>query len=149
MMRAILACCILVAAPAAAQTLYKSTLPDGRVVYGDKPDPTAVKVDPITPDTSKGGLGGVTSPREAQTRRQLQGARETRQGSDARLQAAQGALEQAEAARAAGKEPLPGERIGTAGGASRLTEAYEARQRQLDQAVEQAQRELDAARSAR
>jgi hypothetical protein len=134
---------------AAAQTMYKSTLPDGRVVYGDKPDPSAVKVEPITPDTSKGGIGGATTPGESQTLRQMQGARETREGAEARVQNAQKALEAAEAARTAGVEPLPGERIGTAGGASRLTESYDARQRQLEQAVEKARRDLDAARSAR
>lgn len=149
MTRAALACCVFVATSAFAQVLYKSTLPDGRVVYGDKPDPAAVKVEPITPDTSKGGLGGATTPGESQTLRQLQGSRESRERAVTRMQAAQKALEDAEAARAAGKEPLPGERIGTAGGASRLTEAYDARQRQLEQAVENARRDLDAARSAR
>jgi len=149
MMRAMLACCMLVAMSAAAQTLYKSTLPDGRVVYGDKPDPAAVKVDPITPDTSKGGLGGVATPGESQTLRQMQGARESREGATTRIQAAQKALEDAEAARMAGKEPLSGERIGIAGGGSRLTDSYDARQRQLEQAVEKARRDLDAARSAR
>ena len=139
----------LLAASAAAQTMYKSTLPDGRVVYGDKPDPKAVKVEPITPDTSKGGIGGVTTPGESQALRQMQGAREAREGAEARIQKAQKALADAEAARAAGVEPLPGERIGTSGGASRLTESYDARQRQLEQAVEKAQRDLDAARSAR
>jgi len=139
----------LLAISAAAQTMYKSTLPDGRVVYGDKPDPAAVRVEPITPDTSKGGIGGVTTPGENQTLRQMQGARETREGAEARVQKAQKALEAAEAARTAGVEPLPGERIGTAGGASRLTESYDARQRQLEQAVEKARRDLDAARSAR
>ena len=59
------------------------------------------------------------------------------------MQAAEEALRQAEAARAAGKEPLPGERVGTAGGASRLNDAYYARQKKLDEAVQNAQRNLD------
>ena len=147
MKRALMAWCMFAATSAGAQVLYKSTLPDGRVVYGDKPDPLAVKVEPITPDTAKGGLGGTTTPRESQTLRQMQGARETREGAAARVQSAQKALDEAEAALAAGKEPLPGERIGTAGGASRLTEAYDARQRQLQQAVDKARRDLDTARS--
>ena len=46
--------------PAMAQTLYKSILPDGRIVYGDKPAPDAVKVEETRPDVSKGGIGGVT-----------------------------------------------------------------------------------------
>ena len=130
----------------AAQPVYKSTLPDGRVLYGDQPDPAAVKVEESTPDTSSRGLGGVT-PREAQALEDLEKARLGREGEDARLHALQNTLHDAEAAQAAGKEPLPGERIGTAGGASRLDDSYWARQRQLDQAVEKARRDLEAARS--
>jgi hypothetical protein len=64
-----------------------------------------------------------------------------------RVPAAEKALAAAEAARAAGKEPQPGERIGTAGGASRLTDAYWQRQKSLDDAVEKARRDLDNARA--
>jgi len=52
-------------AAAAAQVLYKSILPDGRIVYGDKPAPGAAKIIERQPDPSTAGLGG-TSPREAQ-----------------------------------------------------------------------------------
>jgi Domain of unknown function (DUF4124) len=134
----------LVLQPAAAQIVYKSTLPDGRVVYGDKPDPAAVKVETSTPDTSKRGIGGST-PREAGALREMENARTGREGADERVRAAQQSLQRAEDARAAGKEPLPGERIGTAGGGSRLNESYEARQRQLDAAVEKARRDLEEA----
>jgi hypothetical protein len=145
--RLLLAALLLLPA-AHAQVLYKSTLANGRVVYGDKPDPSAVKVEPITPETSKGGIGGTTTPGEAQTLRQMQSSREARERADARIQKAQKALQDAETARAAGVEPLEGERIGTAGGASRLTESYDARRRQLDAAVNQARRELERARAA-
>jgi len=63
-------------------------------------------------------------------------------------QAAQ-ALKDAEAALEAGKEQLENERIGTAGGASRLTDSYFGRQRTLEEAVERARRELDEARSSK
>ena len=135
-----------IAAPAAAQVVYKSTLPNGRVVYGDKPDPAAVKVEESTPDTSLRGIGGST-PREAETLQQMEKARTERESADARVQAAYRKLQDAEAARAAGKEPLPGETIGIAGGGTRLNESYDARQRQLDEAVERARRDLEAARS--
>jgi hypothetical protein len=134
--------------PLAAQVVYKSTLPDGRVVYGDKPDPTAVKVEQSVPDTSSRGLGGST-PREAETLQEMEKARAAREGADEQVQAAYRALQDAQAARAAGKEPLPGERIGTAGGGSRLNESYEQRQRELDEAVEKARRDLDQARAAK
>jgi hypothetical protein len=131
--------------PVTAQVVYKSTLPDGRVVYGDKPDPSAVQVEQSTPDTSRGGIGGPT-PREAEALRESESARAGAAVAPDRVRAAQKALQDAEAARAAGKEPLPGERIGTAGGGSRLNESYDQRQRQLEEAVERARRDLEQAR---
>ncbi|MGH8703093.1 MAG: DUF4124 domain-containing protein [Burkholderiales bacterium] len=134
--------------PAAAQVLYKSTLPDGRIVYGDKPAPDAVKVEETRPDVSKGGIGGTTA-REQEALKEMEKARLQREAGQDKVQAAEQALRNAEAARAAGKEPLPGERIGTAGGASRLSEAYDDRQRKLEEAVDRARRELEQARSGR
>ena len=135
----------LLSAHAAAQTLYKSVMPDGRVVYGDKPVPGADKVEESKLDTSSKGLGGAT-PRETEALKELEKSRGKREEAGAKLQAAEEALRQAEAARAAGKEPLPGERIGTAGGASRLNDAYEARQKKLNDAVQNAQRNVDQSR---
>ncbi|HXF67048.1 MAG TPA: DUF4124 domain-containing protein, partial [Burkholderiales bacterium] len=43
----------LIGLPAVAQTLYKSTGPDGRVIYSDKPPPDAVKTEKRQLDTSK------------------------------------------------------------------------------------------------
>ena len=134
--------------PAVAQTLYKSTMPDGSVVYGDKPAPDAVKVEETRPDIKKSGIGGTT-PREQDALKELERARLQREGGQDKVTAAEQALRNAEAARAAGKEPLAGERIGTAGGAARLNETYFDRQRKLEEAVEKARRELDAARSGR
>ena len=48
---------------AAAQVSYKSTMPDGKVIYGDKPVPGAAKVDKLKPPPTKGFTG--PSPREA------------------------------------------------------------------------------------
>ena len=151
MMTRIAACgCCLAAAlllqPAVAQTLYKSTMPDGSVVYGDKPAPDAVKVDETRPDIKKGGIGGTT-PREQEALKEFEKGRLQREGGQDKVTAAEQALRNAEAARAAGKEPLASERIGTAGGASRITDDYYARQKKLDDAVEEARRELDLARS--
>ena len=130
----------------AAQTLYKSTMPDGRVVYGDKPTPGATKVEESRPDVSKKGIGD-TAAREQQLLKNMEKARLEREGRDAKLQAAEQKLKDAEDARAAGEEPLEGERIGTAGGKSRLNESYQERQRKLEAAVESARRELDEVRS--
>jgi hypothetical protein len=133
---------VLLALPAAAQTLYKSTMPDGRVIYGDKPAQDAAKVEETRPDISKGGIGGAT-PREAATLKQLEKGRQQREVTDDRISNAEKAVRSAEAARDAGKEPLPGERIGTAGGASRLTDAYMQRQKSLEENVEKARRSLE------
>lgn len=134
--------------PAVAQTLYKSTLPDGRIVYGDKPAPDAVKVEETRPDIKKGGIGGITA-REKEALKELEKTRLQREGGQDKVRSAEEALRNAEAARAAGKEPLASERLGTAGGGSRITDAYYERQKKLDADVEQARRELDQARSGR
>ena len=132
--------------PAVAQTLYKSTMPDGSVVYGDKPAPDAAKVEETRPDIKKGGIGGTT-PREQDALQEMEKARQQREGGQEKVTATEQALRNAEAARAAGKEPMASERIGTAGGASRLSKTYFDRQRKLEEAVEKARRELDQARS--
>jgi hypothetical protein len=138
--------CALLLQPAEAQTLYKSTMPDGRILYGDKPAPGAAKVEEIQPDTGKGGLGGTT-PRQQDTLQDMERARLQREAGEDMVQKAAQALKDAEAARETGKEPLESERIGTSGGASRLTDSYFERQRRLEQTIERARRELDEARS--
>jgi hypothetical protein len=142
--------CLLAAAlllqPAVAQTLYKSTMPDGSVVYGDKPAPDAVKVEETRPDIKKGGIGGITA-REKEALKELEKTRLQREAGQDKVRVAEQALRDAEAARAAGKEPLASERLGTAGGGSRITDAYYERQKKLDADVENARRELDQARS--
>jgi hypothetical protein len=144
-------CCLVALwalASAAAQTLYKSTMPDGRIVYGDKPVPGAVKVEPVKTDTSPTGVQ-VSPAREAGFVKQMEAERLKREQEQDSLRAAEQALRDAEAALVAGQEPWPGERIGTAGGASRLTDAYWERQKSLEQAVAQARREVERLRSGR
>lgn len=147
-----------ISAGAIAQTLFKSTMPDGRVIYADKPAPGAVKVDPVTPDTSKAGLQTLT-PGEAAAGKKAAAApakpavaekkAEVTTTTAERVSEAEQKLRAAELARDSGKEPLPGERQGTAGGASRLTDAYFNRQRKLESDVEQARAALEKTRAAR
>lgn len=132
--------------PALAQTLYKSIMPDGRVIYGDKPVPGAAKVEAPKTDTSSKGIVPPT-PKETAVLQQLEGGRMQRDYQDQALRAAEAALRDAEAKLAGGKEPLPDERIGTAGGASRLNDAYWARQKSLEKAVEDARANLDRMRA--
>ena len=58
----------LVSGAALAQFLYKSTMPDGKVIYGDAPTPGAVKVEKTRPDTSKKGISAAT-PKETEALR--------------------------------------------------------------------------------
>jgi hypothetical protein len=61
------------------------------------------------------------------------------------LVAARVALESSQAARAAGVEPREGERLGTASGLSRLSDAYWERQKRLEEDVERARQRLEQA----
>jgi hypothetical protein len=131
----------------AAQVNYKSTMPDGKVIYGDKPVAGAAKVDQIKPATTQGITPSST--KEAGVLSDLERSRENREAKGNRLRAAEQAVTRAEAALAAGKEPLPGEHIGTAGGGQRLTEAYFERQKQLEADLARARTDLANARADR
>lgn len=147
---------------AVAQTLYKSTLPNGNVIYGDKPAPGAVNVEAIKPDTSKTGIGPTTptapdKARDAAVLKEMEKSRLQREAADARVRSARNALRDAETARAAGAEPLESERIGFIRQpaekdkgpvfGTRLTDAYFERQQKLERAVEEARRNLEQALS--
>ena len=126
----------------AQTTLYKSTLPDGRIVYGEKPAAGAVKVEEMKADTSKKGVIPPSS-RELEAARQAGFAKARGEASGTALRAAEEKVKQAEAELVAGKEPQPGERTGTAGGGSRLNDSYWERQKKLEQSVDQARAELE------
>ena len=119
---------VLTVSPASAQTLYKSTMPDGSIVYGDREEPGAVKVEKSTPDTSKTGVQ-INAPGAAGVVQQSESARKQSETSANTIRDAEEAVRKAEAALANGKEPLPGERTGTAGGGSRLNDSYWARRK--------------------
>ena len=150
-MKAAIFCVLaLVLAPIAwaQQPMFKSTMPDGKVIYADKPQPGATRIDKIEPPPSKTGMGGLTQEEKAraakltQERQQAEtaAAKSQQSADDARK-----ALQAAEAAREKGREPLPGERLGLAGGGTRLTDDYHNRQKSLDAAVEAARKKLQAA----
>jgi hypothetical protein len=130
----------------AAQTLYKSTMPDGKVVYGETPVPGAKRVDTVAPPPAKTGTATIT-PQEKARAEQARSSPAPQQS--AALEDARRQLLKAEAARDAGKEPLPGERLGTAGGNSRLTDAYFERQKSLELAVDAARKRVQQLEAAR
>lgn len=146
-MRAALPLVLLAAVlPVAAQTMYRSTMPDGRVVLSDRPMPGARKVQEIEPprgNVAPGQLPGVPSPAGPAARPDL---REARAAAEAELREAQRAFDAAREAKDKGIEPLPGERLGLAGGGSRLSDEYWRRQKALEDAVAAAEARLQAAR---
>jgi hypothetical protein len=132
---------------AAAQTVYKSTMPDGKIVYSEQPVAGAKRVDTVEPPPAKTGTTTITPQEKARVQQPPPtGAAPQQSGAldDARKQ-----LQQAEAARQTGQEPLPGERVGTAGGVSRLTEGYHARQKGLELAVQAAKQRVQELERAR
>ena len=142
---------LVTAGIAEAQGVRKFITPDGRTIYSDTPIPGAREVGEVAPprqvDPEARGEADDTARRQAERAaeadRRLEDAAERRE----RIRAAEQRLEDARRALENGKEPLPGERKGTAGGASRLTNAYFQRQQENERAVVEAQKKLDELRS--
>src|SRR5262245_3407468 len=155
----ILACGTLAfAATASAQNIYRYVFPDGRVVYSDSPVPGAklqgtvapAPPPPMSPPASAAERSGSPSGASKGEGSAAPDDRVARlAAADRKVQDATRALEDARARLAAGQEPLPGERTGTAGGTSRLNDDYWARQQSLKDAVAAAQANLDRAIAAR
>ena len=133
----------LFAARAGAQTVYKSIMPDGSVIYGEKPAPGAKKTETIETPTAKTGVTAATPEEQARAAEIRQRQIQPRPNRTEEAEEARRALKNAEAARDAGKEPLAGEREGNVGGGSRLTEAFFARQKSLEDAVAAARRRVE------
>lgn len=149
---AVLVLLAVAAAPAAAQTVYKSVMPDGSIVYGNGPAKGASKVEPITVQPPVvTDSPAVVNPDAAQR------VREDRRSENAawanaaeEIRSAEEALSAAKLAQQSGVAPEPGEMIGNANNSFvRPSEAYFARQRALADKVKDAQAKLDAAIAAR
>ena len=131
---------------ASAQVVYKSTMPDGRVIYGNAPAPGAKSAEPMAPRTGNTVPGSTPEQQEALQHRQSE--RVQRDAQQSKIAELEQALYEAEAAKASGHEALEGERSGTAAGGSKLNDAYWNRQRELDDAVAAARTKLEQARAA-
>ncbi len=146
----ILALTLPVLAPVSAHAweLYKYRMPDGSVLYTDEVSTRGRFVEVLQeppPDAKR-----IEAERVAKLKREV--ARAGRiaslrmaklSGVDAEIRHATRALEAARAALKSGLEPLPGERLGTVGGHSRLSDAYWSRVRGLRQALKDARKRLD------
>lgn len=144
--------CLALALPAAAQ-IYKSTLPDGRVVFGDKPVPGAVRVETLAPESPTGPADAqqVEEARQRQQREAAEVERRLRQRQskleaiDKEIEAAQRDLRAAQQRLEESTEPGAGERTGTAGGKSRLNPDYWGRQEALQKEVQKQTERLERA----
>jgi predicted nucleic acid-binding Zn-ribbon protein len=145
------------AAGAAAQTLYKHVMPDGRVIYSDVPMKDAKESKtleppppPLEPDRKEAErrASKAKGERDALDKRLKDRSRKL-DDADARVARARQAIVDAEAALERGREPLPGERAGNVGPTSRLREEYFVRVQGLERNVQAAREELDAALKAR
>lgn len=145
--------CALGAGSALAQKVQKYRTPDGRIIYSDTPVPGARLVDEIAPPPPPDPKAVEAARAAAQkqgekTDKAVEQRIEQRSQARNEVQAAETALQKAKEALERGREPLPGERLGTATtGKSRLTDEYFARQRANEAAVAEAQARLDKARA--
>lgn len=137
------------ATTAHAQGVFRSVMPDGKIVYGDKPAPGAkeskqVNLAPLNISTPTQGSQG--SPDAGA------GAGAAAPGNNnAEVAAARQNLAEAQKALDAGREQREGDRIGVAkggGASSRLSEGYLQRVKALEDAVAAAQKQLEEAQRA-
>ena len=132
-----------------SQGIYRSVMPNGRIIFGDKPAPGAKESKLVTVRPSNNAmpgptLGGASTPRQ-----------QALESAGNEVTAAQQNLERAKNALDAGRLPTPDEQMGTVksgkggSGGMRTTEAYDQRIRALEQEVSNAQKQLDDAQSKR
>ena len=130
-------------APAAyAQPVYRSVMPDGKIVYGDKPAPGAkeskqVNLAPLNISTPTPAADAGPSSNPADTA-----------GNNPEVAAARQRLEAAQKALNDGREQREGDRIGVAkggGASSRLSDTYLERVKALEDAAAAAQQQLEEA----
>ncbi len=137
----------LVAAPnaIARTTIYKSVMPDGRVVYSEQPQSGARTTEKSMVNINDTGMKPISREAvEGASQRALQRSRALDEASES-VRTAETELRAAEREREAGREPLPGERLGIAGSGTRLLEEYFQRQQMLEDRVDNARKQLESA----
>ena len=132
-----------------ATKVYRQVAPDGRIIYSDKPVKGArvdetITVDPPVKGTPSGSVSGKppappmgSAPTPVDRVSVIPPPGRTRTVDDAQADVirAEMLLDDARKRMEAGAEPLPGERVGTASGGSRLSDDYHARQKRLAEEV--------------
>lgn len=139
-----------------ATVIYRQILPNGRVVYSDKPlkgakvDHTLTVEPPIRGNlwTTDAGPRPDIPPQTERTPVKkvnvvpVSGQKKSVADAESEVIRAEMLLEDAKKRLQAGAEPLPGERSSTANGNSKLNDAYTARQKALAHDVEEAEAAL-------
>jgi len=131
----------LAATAAQAQAVFRSVMPDGSIVYGDKPAPGAKEAREVNLPPPN-----IANPPPAPPKQSAPAAAPRQPAADSandQVRSAELDLQKAKAALEAGREPQPGERIGRAGGGTRLTDAYFERIKSLESSVAAAQKKFD------
>ena len=145
---------VLCAGAAAQDKIYKVRLPDGRILFTDRPPPEAKilserEIPPPSPDAPvRPGQGDGATPvqraAEAESRLRERAADVNR--AFATVQAAERELDAAKQALEQGRAPEAGEMVGTARGRVHFGPAYRARVLELEKAVAAAEQKLARAR---
>ena len=147
---------LLCAGAAAQDKIYQVRLPDGRILFTDRPPPGAKIISerevpaPSQEAPTGTGQGDAASPlqqraADAEARLRERAAEVNR--AFAAVQAAEQGVEEAKRALEQGQAPLPGEMIGTARGRVQPSPAYRERIAGLEKAVAEAEQKLARARN--
>jgi len=159
MNRTVVAICLAIAPLVAFATIYKVRMPDGTILFTDSP-PAGAKIleerQPLPPPATTAPAPRATPPRAADKAVSAPGSGSaTTQGAQA-IDAAMAEVSEAEREFAVakrrletGREPLPGERLGTVSGRSRLSPEYERRIADLEREVAAAEARVKRAYEAR
>ena len=138
-----------------AQTIYKVQTSDGSILFTDTPPPgSKVLEERSAKATPRPATATAARPAVTPSVAPIAGAVPRSQGSSLEatmqeLASDEAAVQVAKRRLELGREPLPGERRGLAGGGSRLTPEYEARIAGLEREVADAEARLQRAQAAR
>jgi len=127
-----------------AQGMYRSVMPDGKIIYGDKPAPGAKESKKL----NLAPMNVATPPQAPDTVQTTNPADSAPIDKNADVVAARQRLDAAQKALSEGREQREGDRLGVAkggAGTSRLSEGYLERVKALEDAVTAAQQQLEAA----
>lgn len=154
MNRTVVAICLAIAPLVAFATIYKVRMPDGTILFTDSP-PAGAKIleerQPLPPAPPRPPSKAPPAADRAAPTPPPSGSTATQSIDAAMAEISEAERELAAARRKleTGREPLPGERLGTATGRSRLSPAYESRIAGLERDVAAAEARVKRAYDAR